>query len=241
MNNENMYNNNMNPQMGGPVPPQPAPGPQPMPGAPVPPQPVPGAPAPGPQPMPGAPVPPQPVPGAPTPGPQPMYGAPMPGQPNVAPKKKNSSLIIIIAVVAVAAIVLVCVFLLGGGKKLNCSSKSSFSGMEMEQSVEYKFNKKGTKIKTASTTINVKLPSSTSDDQVETVYKSAQEECDEYKDIKGVSCKVSKKDKTIKETVTIDVGKISDADAEKVDLDLDDNYNFDDAKKDLESSGYTCK
>ena len=166
---------------------------------------------------------------------QPMNNGMAP-QYGTAPKKNNMPLII--GAVAAVVVVIVVVVLMNGGKKLECSYEMSYSGMTMKQTQTYTYDKDGKKIKKATATVSLTAPDSTSDSDMNTLLESAQSECDEYKDVKGVSCKASKSGKTITEKITVDVSKVSDEDSDIVGIE---QTALEDFKKELEEEGYTCK
>ncbi len=155
-------------------------------------------------------------------------------------KKPNTGLIVGIVVAVIAVIVIVLVFVLGGGKSLTCTQEQSLEGTyKLNQTINLSFDKAGKKLKTAKLEVKMEVESA---ELLEYAAPNAEDECKDFEDINGVGCKVSKEDKTITETITIDLDKISKEDAEKLGLDITDTaQTIDDAKKYYTDEGYTCK
>lgn len=124
-----------------------------------------------------------------------------------------------------------------GEKKLECEMTSKESGITMEQKVNATFG--GAKLKEMDMKIDVLLDDKMKDYSDEMV-KSFDKEFASYKDKKGVEFKLEEKEDRISISVKANLKEMDD-EARKA-LDVDSDYDtYENAKKDLEKEGYTCK
>ncbi len=142
--------------------------------------------------------------------------------------KYGKFIFIVLALVVVGA----ALYMIMGGKKLTCTKKQDEMGMNMDASITFKFA--SDKAKSAHAEMTLTLPDEYKSQKdtfvslLEEEYKSS-----EYKD---ANVKVTSNDNTI--VVTIDV---DDKNFSVLDLEDSKENTYNAIKKDMESSGYTCK
>lgn len=130
-----------------------------------------------------------------------------------------------------------------GGKTLSCTMNQNESGMDMKSKMVVKFDSKGTEVKK----VNVEMNITVSDDAKKTMESlgMSMEDLSEtmsssFDDLKesGFSVDSKVKNNTISFKANIDSSKLTDEQKEDMNLNGD---SIDSIKKDLESSGFTCK
>ena len=231
-------NPNMNPNPGVPQTPM---------GAPVPPvNPTPVPPQPASVPPVQPPMPPQPPMGYGQP--QPMaYGQPMAnGMVANQPAKKKNMMPLIIGIIALVVVIVIvaAIFLLkDNGKKLECTMENSSMGMKVSMTESAVFDKAGKEVKKIGMKVSAEFPSDYDEDEIEKSYNSAKEECDDYKDVGGISCSVKKSGRSITQEMNFNLSKVDKDKAKDAGFDPEDykDSTYDDLKKSAEDSGYTCK
>ncbi len=130
-----------------------------------------------------------------------------------------------------------------GGKTLTCTMEESESGMEMKAKTVYKFDSNGENVKKANVEMSVKVDDEakktleTIGMSMEDLSSSFSEKFDDYKEA-GIDVKTKTTDNSLSFKANIDVNKLTDEQLEDIDLN---DINYEEVKKDLEESGFTCK
>ena len=138
----------------------------------------------------------------------------------------------------------ICVSFLSGcgnsGKKLTCTYNLSDDG---SRRLEYvlNFDSKGGKIKSYTQSAVVVYDDETTDEEFNTEYEEAAEVCDNYKDMKGVSCNTSKNKKEIKVDLKVTMSELDDSSKEALATTEIEELSYDDFKTYMESASYTCE
>lgn len=136
---------------------------------------------------------------------------------------------------------LALIFLVSGcgkTKVLECSMKNnSTDGMEMSQIIKATF--KNDAVTKMDISVNVEVDDEYKDytDELEESLKS---EFSNLEDKKGIEIKTNTKDNVISFKITANLSKMDDAAKEELDM-VGTSETYDEAKKELESEGYTCK
>lgn len=122
-------------------------------------------------------------------------------------------------------------------KVLECTMDNSQSGMKMDQTIKTTF--KGKEVKSFSVNVDVEV-----DEQyknyLDTIITSVESQFTNYNDKKGISVKTNKNDKGFVVTFEADLDKMDKETKEDLDM-VDTKATYDEAKKEFEKEGYTCK
>ncbi len=126
------------------------------------------------------------------------------------------------------------------GKKLVCTYDYTDDGASR---LEYilNFDNKGEKISVYNQIGIQAYDDSIENEEFEKEFESASKGCDNYKDMKGVKCDVSKDKKTIRVDLKVTLADLDSSGKESLSTAMLDDFSYDEMKEKMEGSGFTCK
>lgn len=126
------------------------------------------------------------------------------------------------------------------GKKLTCTY--DFGTTDPTTTLEYilTFDADGNQVESyverwTATYVNI------TDDEFAEEYSDAQDTCVEFEDMAGVTCDVTKSDKSITLERNVTISKLDDAAKEELATEYMEDISYDEFKEGMEEVGYTCK